>query len=109
MKREGYQGSYLVGFIIIGVVALRAILFYLDSPNLLVAIALIAVYSLYMLWSRGCRIVLPGAIGFTSRSKRRWCSCFPTCARFWISHPTCTFRCAFRWYARFHAQPHGCG
>jgi hypothetical protein len=45
MNREGYQGSSLLGLIIIGVIALRAILF-LDSSNLLIAVALIAAYSL---------------------------------------------------------------
>jgi signal transduction histidine kinase len=48
MKRgRGYQGSYLIGFIIIAVVALRAILFYLGSPILPIAVALIAIYSLF--------------------------------------------------------------
>lgn len=47
MKRaRGYQGSYLIGFIVIGVVALRAILFYQDQPNLLLVIFLLAIYAL---------------------------------------------------------------
>jgi len=45
MKRaRGYQGSYLIGFIIIGVVALRVMLFY--QSNLSVVILLLAIYGL---------------------------------------------------------------
>lgn len=45
MKRmSSYQGSYLIGFIIIGAVALRDLLLY--ESNLLVVILLIALYSL---------------------------------------------------------------
>ena len=45
MKRaRGYQGSYLIGFIIIGAVALRDILFY--QSNLVVVILLLAIYGL---------------------------------------------------------------
>jgi signal transduction histidine kinase len=48
MKRmhsvHGYQGSYLIGFIIIGAVTLRDILFY--ESNLLIAILLLVIYSL---------------------------------------------------------------
>ena len=45
MKRAGgYQGSYLIGFIIIGVVALRVMLFY--QSNLSVVILLLAIYGL---------------------------------------------------------------
>ena len=49
MKRvRGYQGSYLIGFIMIGAVALRDILFY--QSNLVVVILLLAIYGLlYML------------------------------------------------------------
>jgi len=49
MKRvRGYQGSYLIGFIMIGAVALRDILFY--QSNLVVVIPLLAIYGLlYML------------------------------------------------------------
>ena len=46
MKRaSGYQGSYLIGFIIIGAVALRDILFYFES-NLIVVILLLSIYGL---------------------------------------------------------------
>jgi signal transduction histidine kinase len=45
MKRaRGYHGSYLIGFIIIGAVALRVMLFY--QSNLLVVILLLAIYGL---------------------------------------------------------------
>jgi len=45
MKRaSGYQGSYLIGFIIIGAVALRDILFY--QSNLVPVILLLASYAL---------------------------------------------------------------
>jgi signal transduction histidine kinase len=45
MKRaRGYQGSYLIGLIIIGVVALRAILFYQSNP--VTVILLLTIYSL---------------------------------------------------------------
>jgi signal transduction histidine kinase len=48
MKRmdsvHGYQGSYLIGFIIIGAVALRDVLFY--QSNLVVVIPLLVIYSL---------------------------------------------------------------
>ncbi len=48
MKRaRGYQGSYLIGFVIIAVVLLRVILFYKGSPILRTALVLIAVYSLF--------------------------------------------------------------
>ena len=47
MKRaRGYQGGYLIGFIAIGVVALRAILFYQEQPILVVVILLFVVFSL---------------------------------------------------------------
>ena len=50
MKRmerpHGYQGGYLIGFIIIGVVALRTMLFYQGQSNPVVAILLIAMYAL---------------------------------------------------------------
>lgn len=50
MKRgarpHGYQGGYLIGFIMIGVVALRAILFYQGQANLMVVMLLIAIYGL---------------------------------------------------------------
>lgn len=44
--RQSYQGGYLIGFIIIGVIALRAILFYQGQSNLLVVILLIVMYAL---------------------------------------------------------------
>lgn len=48
MKRtRGYQGSYLIGFIMIGAVALRDSLFY--QSNRLVVVLLIAIYVLFYL------------------------------------------------------------
>lgn len=45
MKRaRGYQGSYLIGFVVIGMLALRAVLFY--QANLPAAILLLALYGL---------------------------------------------------------------
>jgi len=41
-----YQGGYLLGFILIGVVVLRAILFYQDQPNFVLVMLLIAMYAL---------------------------------------------------------------
>ena len=50
MKRgarpHGYQGGYLIGFIMIGVVAVRAALFYQGQPNLVIVILLLAMYAL---------------------------------------------------------------
>lgn len=50
MKRSerprGYRGGYLIGFILIGVVALRATLFYWGQPNLLVVMVLLVLYTL---------------------------------------------------------------
>jgi signal transduction histidine kinase len=47
MKRpRGYQGGYLIGFVLIGVVMLRVILFYRAYPDLAVAAILIALYAL---------------------------------------------------------------
>ena len=50
MKRmdsvHGYQGGYLIGFIIIGVIALRDTLFYEGAPVFAVMISLVAVYAL---------------------------------------------------------------
>ena len=43
-RARGYQGSYLIGLIIIGVVALRDILFY--QSNLLTVILLLTIYGL---------------------------------------------------------------
>lgn len=49
MKRmeqsHGYQGGYLIGFIFIGVVVLRAIPFYQGQPILVVVILLTAIYA----------------------------------------------------------------
>jgi signal transduction histidine kinase len=42
---HGYQGGYLIGFILIGVVVLRAILFYRGQPNLVIVLLLIALYA----------------------------------------------------------------
>jgi len=44
---HGYQGGYLVGFVLIGVATLRAILFYQGQPNLYLVISLIAAYSVF--------------------------------------------------------------
>ena len=45
-RPHGYRGGYLIGFIMIGVVALRAILFYQGQPNLVIVMLLIAMYAL---------------------------------------------------------------
>ena len=45
-RPQGYQAGYLIGFIMIGVVALRAILFYQGQSNLGVVMLLIAMYAL---------------------------------------------------------------
>lgn len=45
-RPHGYHGAYLIGFIIIGVVALRLLLFYQDQPDLVFVILLIAMYTL---------------------------------------------------------------
>ena len=42
----GYQGGYLIGFVMIGVVAWRAILFYQSDSNFVVVMLLIATYAL---------------------------------------------------------------
>src|SRR5512139_2883798 len=41
----GYRGGYLIGFIMIGVVTLRAILFYQGRPNFVIVMLLIAMYA----------------------------------------------------------------
>lgn len=46
MLMQGYRGGYLIGFLMIGVVALRAILFYRGQSNLLVIMLLIVMYTL---------------------------------------------------------------
>ena len=45
-RPHGYQGGYLIGFIMIGVVALRAILFYQGQAKLVMLILLIAIYAM---------------------------------------------------------------
>lgn len=42
----GYQGAYLIGFIMIGVAALRTILFYWGHSNVVIVILLVAMYAL---------------------------------------------------------------
>ena len=43
---HGYQGGYRIGFIMIAVVTLRALLFYQGQPDLILVILLIAIYAL---------------------------------------------------------------
>jgi signal transduction histidine kinase len=45
-RAHGYQGGYLAGFVMICVVALRAILFYQGHSNLPIVLLLIAAYAL---------------------------------------------------------------
>jgi signal transduction histidine kinase len=45
-RPRGYQGAYLIGFMMIGVVALRAFLFYRGQPNLGIVMLLIALYAM---------------------------------------------------------------
>lgn len=45
-RSHGYQGGYLIGFIMIVVVVLRALLFYQSQPDLVLVILLIAMYAL---------------------------------------------------------------
>jgi signal transduction histidine kinase len=45
-RLHGYQGGYLIGFIMIAVVALRALLFYREPWDLVVVIGLIVMYAL---------------------------------------------------------------
>jgi signal transduction histidine kinase len=45
-RPRGYQGGYLIGFVLIGVVALRAMAFYQGGPNLVIVIMLVAIYAL---------------------------------------------------------------
>jgi signal transduction histidine kinase len=44
---HGYRGGYLVGFILIGVVAVRAILFYRSQPSFDIVLSLIGLYALF--------------------------------------------------------------
>lgn len=46
-RPHGYRGGYLIGFIMTGVVALRAILFYQGQPNFIIVMLLIATYALF--------------------------------------------------------------
>lgn len=46
-RPHGYQGGYLIGFVLIGVAVLRAVLFYQGQRNLYVVISLIVVYSVF--------------------------------------------------------------
>lgn len=45
-RPHGYQGGYLIGFVMISVVALRAILFYQSQSNFVAVMVLIAIYAL---------------------------------------------------------------
>jgi signal transduction histidine kinase len=45
-SRKGYQGGYLIGFMMIGVVAWRAMIFYRGQSNLVATILLISIYAL---------------------------------------------------------------
>ena len=45
-RPHDYQGGYLVGYVMIGVVALRALLFYQNQSNLRMVMLLIGVYAL---------------------------------------------------------------
>jgi signal transduction histidine kinase len=45
-RPHGYQAGYLIGFIMIGVVAARAVLFYQGQANRIVVLLLIAIYGL---------------------------------------------------------------
>lgn len=45
-RPHGYRGAYLIGFIMIGVVAARAVLFYQGQANRIVVILLIGIYGL---------------------------------------------------------------
>jgi signal transduction histidine kinase len=45
-RPHGYQGGYLIGFIMIVVVLLRSLLFYQSQPDLILIILLIAIYAL---------------------------------------------------------------
>jgi signal transduction histidine kinase len=45
-RPQGYQGGYLIGFIMIGVVGLRAFLFYQSEPDFMIVMLLIAIYTI---------------------------------------------------------------
>ena len=46
MKRAEYRGSTLIGFLVIGVASARALVFYWDTPNRVLVIALLGMYAL---------------------------------------------------------------
>jgi signal transduction histidine kinase len=46
MKRVEYRGSTLVGFLVIGVVSARTLVFYWDTPNRAIVLALLGIYTL---------------------------------------------------------------
>ncbi|MBI5933534.1 MAG: hypothetical protein HY867_07475 [Chloroflexi bacterium] len=46
MKRAGYQGSYLIGFIVVAVVAVRTLIHFQGQPALFVLIPLLVLYTL---------------------------------------------------------------
>ncbi len=46
MKRAEYQGSTLIGYLVIGVVAARTLIFYWETPNRAVVIALLGIFTL---------------------------------------------------------------
>ena len=46
-RPHGYRGGYLIGFIMTGVVALRAILFYQGQPDFIIVMLLIAAYAVF--------------------------------------------------------------
>jgi signal transduction histidine kinase len=46
MKRAGYQGSYLIGFIVIAVVAIRTLIHFQAQPALVYLIPLLGLYTL---------------------------------------------------------------
>lgn len=49
-RPQGYQGGYLIGFVLIGVVTFRLLLFYQGQPSLLRVLLLIAAYTLLYTW-----------------------------------------------------------
>ncbi|MBI3151393.1 MAG: hypothetical protein HYZ21_04630 [Chloroflexi bacterium] len=46
MKRAEYQGSTLIGYLVIGVVAARTLVFYWETPNRVIAITLLGIFTL---------------------------------------------------------------
>lgn len=49
-RPQGYQGGYLIGFVLIGVVTFRLLLFYQGQPGLLRVLLLIAAYTALYTW-----------------------------------------------------------